>query len=64
MVGAVVVWTPGNRSMIKELGLDKPINVHSQEALLDRIAKKYGKQLPAGARRPGVQESKDPKKDP
>jgi hypothetical protein len=68
VVGCVVVWSPGTRDLVKDLGLDSPIDVHSPEKLLDLLAKKYGKApgKPSGGRagKGEVTESKDPRRDP
>jgi hypothetical protein len=66
VVGAVVVWSPANRSVVKELGLDQRFDVSSPENLAAYLGKKYAKGPGAGLGRvkPGENDSKDPKKIP
>jgi hypothetical protein len=66
VVGAVVVWTPENRSVIQELGLDRRFDVSSPENLAAFLTQKYGKGGTGGAggKVPGENDSKDPKKIP
>jgi hypothetical protein len=67
VVGAVVVWSPANQSIVKELGLDRRFDVSSPEKLAAYLGKKYGKGGPSagvGTGKPGENDSKDPKKIP
>ncbi len=63
VVGAVVVWSPESRALVKELGLEQRFDPSNPQNLLAELTAKYGR--PSGGRSPPeVQQSRASSKAP